>query len=572
MGDSMTNVAEDKRFETQKGMEPNGKYTSYLSQFNVQLPNRTWPNNQILKAPEWCSVDLRDGNQALANPMSVEQKLRFYQMLLDIGFRQIEIGYPAASRTEHEFARTLIEEGRIPQGVKPQVLVAAREDLIRGTFDAIKGGPETIVHVYNSTSRLQRDVVYRMSKDETLQRAVEATKLVRRLADATGTPVQYQYSPESFTGTELEFARDICNAVIEAWEPTSDNKIIINLPSTVEMAMPNVYADQIEWMCRNLKRRESVIVSVHPHNDRGTGIAAAELGMLAGADRVEGTLFGNGERAGNVDLVILALNLYTQGINPGLDFRDIPGVREVYEQCTGCGVPERHSYGGDAASVAYSGTHQLAIRKGLEFRAETGSLEWNVPYLPIDHEDIGKVYTPIVVNSQSGKNGTAFVLDREYGIRAPKEMEGEVAKVVQSWCERSGNSISPEKIKELFEQEFVHREDWIQLRGFKPEGGDGLASGTRVSLDVVIDSDSLRATGTGNGPIDAAVDALGSMGHAVKVRSFTEHSLGSGSGASAIAYMQVAGTNGARWGVGIDTNTELAAIKALMSAVNRLQA
>jgi 2-isopropylmalate synthase len=504
--------------------------------------------------------------------MTVEQKLRFYQMLVDIGFRQIEIGYPAASKIERRFARELIENGLISNGIKPQVLVAAREDLIRGTFDAMKGAPETIVHVYNSTSELQRRVVYNMSKDDTIRRAVQATKLVRELSVRTDTPVQYQYSPESFTGTELEFARDICNAVIDAWKPTSDNPIIINLPATVEMTSPNVYADQIEWMSRNLNHRENVIISVHPHNDRGTGVAAAELALQAGADRIEGTLFGNGERAGNVDIVVLALNLYTQGINPMLDFRDIPQIREVYEQCTGLVVPDRHPYAGDAAPIAYSGTHQIAIRRTLEERKKSGQRLWDVAYLPINYAEIGRSYTPIVINSQSGKNGTAFVLQDQFGVQVPKEMEAEVGKVVQEWCEHMQCPISPDKIKELFDGEFVNRSGVIHLRGFSHATKEDGAHRCEATLDLTINGREISVEGRGNGPIDAAVDALASIGQPVQVDSFSEHSLNAGSDASAMAYVKVTRDGISCYGAGIDTSSELAAIRALVSAVNRIAA
>jgi 2-isopropylmalate synthase len=409
-----------------------------------------------------------------------------------------------------------------------------------------------------------------MSKEETIRRAVHATRLVRELSVRTDTPVQYQYSPESFTGTELEFAREICNAVIAAWKPTSRNKIIINLPSTVEMSSANVYADQIEWMSRNLNHRENVIISVHPHNDRGTGVAAAELALQAGADRIEGTLFGNGERAGNVDIVILALNLYTQGINPALDFSNIPEVREVYEQCTGLVVPARHPYGGDAAPIAYSGTHQIAIRRTLEERRKSGTPLWDVAYLPIDHARIGRSYTPIVINSQSGKNGTAFVLQDQFGIQIPKAMEGEVGAMVQAWCDRMGTAISPEKIKQLFEGEFVHTPGVVHLRGFSHTAKADGAYRCEAILDVTVRGRELSIEGHGNGPIDAAVDALASIGQSIEVGSFSEHSLGSGSSASAMAYVQVTKNGESRWGVGIDTNSELAAIQALVAAVNRI--
>ena len=553
----------------ENGMPPKGKYQGYQERFDVRLPDRTWPDQLILKAPAWCSVDLRDGNQALANPMTAEQKLELYRMLVSIGFKQIEIGYPSASVVEHEFARTLIEERLIPAGVKPQVLTATREDLVQKTFESIRGGPETIVHVYNSTSKVQREIVYKMSKDETMERAVEAARLVRKLSDYHSTPVQYQYSPESFTGTERDFARDICNAVIEAWEPTPEHKLIINLPATVEMSTSNIFADQVEWISRYLKRRDSVILSVHPHNDRGTAVAAAELALMAGAERIEGTVFGNGERAGNVDLVILALNLFTQGVDPGINLKELPKVREVYERCTGQKVPDRHPYGGEASPIAYSGTHQTAIKRCLEQRAMTQDPLWNVAYLPIDFEDVGRSYAPIIINSQSGKNGIAYVLETELGFKIPKEMESEVSSVVQSWCDKHGTSITSELMKKLFEEAFVHRTGVFEYCSFKHLAQHEDACGTKVNLALYINKHLIEQEGAGNGPIDAAVDALQKLGKEVSVISFSEHSLAAGSAASAVAYVQVACNGVTRFGVGIDTSTEVAGVKALISALNR---
>jgi len=550
-------------------MDPAGEYVHYLTRFPVNLPDRTWINTHTTHAPEWCSVDLRDGNQALESPMSVAQKLRFYQMLLDVGFQQIEIGYPAASKADREFARALIEDRKIPVDVKPQVLVAAREDLIQETFSAMKGAPETIIHVYNSTSKLQREVVYEMSKDETMRRAVEATRLVRQLSARSGVQVQYQYSPESFTGTELEFARDVCNEVIKAWQPTSDNKIIINLPATVEMSSPDIYADQIEYMCRSLAERDNVIVSIHPHNDRGESVSAAQFALRAGANRVEGTLFGNGERAGNVDIVVLALNLFTQGINPMLDFSDLPRVRQVYEECTGLKIPDRHPYAGDAAPIAYSGTHQVAIRKTLAAQKNSGSKLWDVAYLPINFSRVGREYNPIVVNSQSGKNGSAFVLESQFGIEIPKKMESEVGRVVQKWCDERGTKISPDTIKDLFTREFVHRDGLLALRGFSQHHAETKAKDIAIELGVEIHGKRFDVEGRGNGPIDASVDALRGIGQNVEVKSLHTHSLGEGSGAQAIAYVEVEREGVVCFGVGIDTNTELAQIKALFSGVNR---
>jgi 2-isopropylmalate synthase len=408
-----------------------------------------------------------------------------------------------------------------------------------------------------------------MSQDETIRRAIEATRLVRDLSDSTGTPVQYQYSPESFTGTEREFARDICNAVIDAWEPKPERKIIINLPATVEMSYPKVFADQIEWMSRNLKSRDSVIVSVHTHNDRGCAVAATEFGLMAGAERVEGTLFGNGERAGNADLVVLALNLYTQGIDPELCFRNLPEIRALYEECTGLSVPDRHPYAGDAAPIAFSGTHQVAIRKSLEYREASGDPRWNVAYLPIDFNDVGLSYTPIVINSQSGKNGTAFVLNSQFGLQIPKEMEGEVSAVVQRWCEQHGTSISPDTMMELFNREFVGRSGPIELHGYSNTSAFTGGQESHSDLTLRINGQVMQAHGLGNGPIDAAVNALANANHPLKVLSFSEHSLSAGSEASAIAYVQVECRGVSRFGVGVNTNSERASIEALISALNR---
>lgn len=545
------------------------KYTPYHEQFDTRLPDRTWPDTLILKAPQWCSVDLRDGNQALRRPMSVERKLEFYKTLLQVGFRQIEIGYPAASDVEREFARALIEDHRIPAGVKPQVLTATREDLVRATLDAIRGGPETIVHVYNSTSRTQREKVFRMSKDETLERAVLATKLVRSLSDKGDVPVQFQYSPESFTGTEREFALAVCNAVIEAWGPTPERPIIINLPSTVEMSTPNVYADQIEWMSRGLKRRDCVVLSVHPHNDRGTSVAAAELAIMAGAQRVEGTVFGFGERAGNCDLVQLAENVRIGfGADHNLDLRDIPHLRAVYERCTGETVPHRHPVAGDSAYVAYSGTHQLAISRCLEDRRDTGSNEWDIAYLPRDPEDVGMSYKPIVINSQSGRNGQMWVFREELKMDIPKWMEGEVTGAVQQWCNTTGQDASPEKMRSLFDSRFVFTKGPFQLRGLKHIEPPTPSDFVEVDLQLSINDHSVSERGRGNGSISAAANALQIVGLEVDILDYSSHALGTGSEASAIAYVRLMCDGRESFGAGINTNIELAGVEAMMSAVN----
>lgn len=551
------------------GMPGREKYLPYHEQFETKLPDRTWPDQLILKAPDWCSVDLRDGNQALRRPMSVERKLEFIKTLLDVGFRQIEIGYPAASEVEREFARTLIEERRLPNGVMPQVLTASREDLVRATLDAIRGGPETIIHVYNSTSRLQREKVFKMSKDETLERAVLATKLVRSLSDKGSVPVHFQYSPESFTGTEREFALDVCNAVIEAWEPTIERPIIINLPSTVEMSTPNVYADQIEWMSRGLKRRERVVLSVHPHNDRGTAVAAAELALMAGAQRVEGTVFGFGERAGNCDLVQLAENMRVGfGVDHNLDLSDIPRLRAVYERCTGETVPHRHPVAGDAAYVAYSGTHQLAISRCLEERDKTGSMQWDIAYLPRDPEDVGMLYKPIVINSLSGRNGQMWVFREELKMDIPKWMEGAVTSKVQQWCDATGEDAEPEKMKVLFDAHFVCPKGPFRLQALKHVESVAPSDCVEVDLLLTINDRSVMERGKGNGSISAAANAFKPLGVQIDILDYSSHALGMGSEASAIAYVRLLCDGKESIGAGINTNIELAGVEAMIAAIN----
>lgn len=547
---------------------PKGKYSAYEERFNVDLPDRTWPNRRVREAPVWCSVDLRDGNQSIPCPMNVERKIDFFKLLTSIGFKEIEIGYPAASFTEREFTRALIERDLIPDDVIPQVLIAAREDLIRETFACISGIRKAIVHIYTPTSIAQREQVFKMTTDQVIASAVHGTRVVRELADRAEIDVTFQFSPESFTGTEREFARDICNAVISEWNPRFDEKMIINLPSTVEHSMPNRFADMIEWMNRSLVRRGNVTLSVHPHNDRGTAIAAAEMALLAGAERVEGTLFGNGERAGNLDLVTMALNMYGQGIDPRLRFHNLPIIRDVYERCVGLRVPERHPYGGDLAVVAFSGTHQAAIRKGIEHRERQKSPVWDVPYIPVDFKDFGRSYTPIVVNSQSGKNGAAFILNREFGCRLPPEMETAFAREVQGWCDRNGVVMPPEKLWEVFESTFVKPRGHIVLKSFSAtEVGDG----TKASLDLKVGDDRVvRVQGIGNGPIDAATKALAGIGRKVSIKHYSGHSRGEGSDAEAVAYLQVERDGVMTFGVGIDQNTQTAGIHALIAGVNRL--
>ncbi len=548
------------------------KYKPYHEQFETRLPDRTWPDQLILKSPAWCSVDLRDGNQALRCPMSVERKLEFYKTLLDVGFRQIEIGYPAASEVEREFARALIEEQRIPVGVKPQVLTATREDLVRATLASIRGGPETIVHVYNSTSKTQREKVFRMSKDETMERAVLATKLVRSLSNMGDVPVHYQYSPESFTATERNFALDVCNAVIEAWEPRHDSPIIINLPSTVELSTPNAYADLIEWMSRGLKHRDRVVLSVHPHNDRGTSVAAAELALMAGAQRVEGTVFGFGERAGNCDLVQLAENIRIGfGVDHNLDLRDIPHLRAVYERCTGEVVPHRHPVAGDSAYVAYSGTHQLAISRCLEERRASGNVAWDISYLPRDPEDVGMSYKPIVINSQSGRNGQMWVFREELKMDIPKWMEASVTEAVQTWCNATGQDASPEKMRSLFDARFVFTKGPFHLRSLKHLEPSVPSDFVEVELQLAVNDRIVTERGRGNGLMSAAANALKPLGVEVNVLDYSSDALGTGSEASAIAYVRLRCDGKEAFGAGINTNTELVGVEAMISAVNSVR-
>jgi len=448
--------------DSRQNFFPKDKYSSYLSRFKVDLPDRDWPNRIILKAPRWCSVDLRDGNQALVNPMNLQQKLRMFQLLIDIGFKEIEIGFPSAAQVEYGFARTIIEDNILPADVTPQVLTQARPHLIRRTFEALKGAPRAVVHLYNSTSEAQRRIVFKKSRKEIIDLATSGTKLVKDLARDVDTNIVFQYSPESFTGTELEFAKEVCEAVMEVWQPSKDLPMIINLPATVEMSTPNIYADQIEWFIKNVSGRESYVLSLHTHNDRGTGVAATELGLLAGADRVEGTLFGNGERTGNLDIVTCALNLYSQGIDPLLDFRDLENVRKIAEECTQIPVNQRHPYAGELVFTAFSGSHQDAINKGMQVRNDR--VAWEVPYIPIDPADIGRKYEQIVrINSQSGKGGVAYILKSEFHIELPKEMHAEFADVVQALCDRSGREVLPTTIWEAFSREYLFENGKYQL-------------------------------------------------------------------------------------------------------------
>ena len=549
----------------------------------VDLTDRTWPTVQISKAPQWCSVDLRDGNQALIDPMDANRKIAMFKLLVKMGYKEIEVGFPSASQTDFDFVRKIIEEDLIPDDVVIQVLTQAREGLIRRTYEAIKGAKQAVVHLYNSTSTLQRRVVFGLDKEGIKKIATDGAELCLRLTDTVpGTVVSFEYSPESYTGTELEFAVDVCNAVNGIWRPTPTWKSIVNLPATVEMATPNVYADSIEWMHRNLAYRDSLVLSLHPHNDRGTGVAAAELGYMAGADRIEGTLFGNGERTGKVCLVTLVLNLFSQGIDPHIDFSDIDEVRRTVEYCNQLRVPERHPYGGDLVFTAFSGSHQDAIKKGFEHlerdaKAAGRTVDqhtWAVPYLPIDPKDIGRSYEAVIrVNSQSGKGGVAYLMKNEHHLDLPRRLQIEFSQVVQSKTDEEGGEISAEALWEIFVDEYLPSKvrPWGRFRL------DGLSQSSHLDEDVQLqvelsDSGNVQSLrGTGNGPIAAFVDIMNSHLEPMKIRvlDYYEHALSAGGDANAAAYLECEVGDRVFWGVGIDPSTTTAALKAVISAVNR---
>ncbi len=548
--------------------DPSKKYRAFPP---VHLPERQWPNRVLSHAPIWCSVDLRDGNQALAVPMNVSQKLELFQALVKCGFKEIEVGFPSASNTEFNFNRRLIEENRAPDDVWLQVLVQAREDLIERTVESLVGAKKAIIHLYNSTSPAQRRVVFGKSKDEIKAIAVQGAKWIKeRLPRLKGTEVMLQYSPESFSATEVEFAKEISEAVMDVWQPTPQRKMILNLPDTVAVAMPNVYADQIEWICRNIKNRESLIISLHTHNDRSTGVAATELGLLAGADRVEGTLFGNGERTGNLDVVTVALNLYQHGIDPKLDFSKLNSLVEVYERCTGMTVPPRQSYAGELVFTAFSGSHQDAIKKGLAEWEAGGRSHWDVPYLTIDPADIGREYREVIrVNSQSGKGGVAYLLESEFGIDLPKEMQREFGPIANDEVDRLGREVTGAELKQMFWREYVDRTAPWQLQSFETESKDGAV---RCRAKMICDGKPKEFSGEGNGPLAALVHGLVSANvPRFEITNYCEHALSSGEEAVAIAYIQIKHCDGrSRWGAGVDTNIELASVKAVLSALNRL--
>jgi 2-isopropylmalate synthase len=548
--------------------DPSKKYRPFPP---VQLPGRQWPNRTLTRAPQWCSVDLRDGNQALAVPMNVSQKLELFQTLVKCGFKEIEVGFPSASNTEFTFNRRLIEENRAPDDVWLQVLVQAREDLIERTFQSLAGAKRAIIHLYNSTSPAQRRVVFGMTKEEILGVAVRGATLIRdRLSRLKGTQVMLQYSPESFSATEVEFAKEVSEAVMEVWQPTPERKMILNLPDTVEVATPNVYADQIEWICRNIKNRDSLLISLHTHNDRCTGVAATELGLLAGADRVEGTLFGNGERTGNLDIVTVALNLYMQGVDPKLDFTNLNAVREVYERCTGMTVPARQPYGGELVFTAFSGSHQDAIKKGLaEWSKNVGHQHWDVPYLTIDPTDIGREYREVIrVNSQSGKGGVAYLLEAEFGIELPKEMQREFGPIANDEVDRLGREVSAAELKAMLWREYIERNSPWQLLGFETQSSNGTV---RCHTQLVREGKPVEFSGQGNGPLAALVHGFGIAGvPRFEITYYSEHALSASEEAAAIAYIQIKHSDGRmRWGAGVDTNIELASVRAVISALNR---
>ena len=540
----------------------------------VNYPEREWPNKEIEKAPIWCSVDLRDGNQALVEPMVVEEKVEMFNLLVKMGFKEIEIGFPAASQIEFDFLRQLVERDLIPDDVVVQVLTQCREHLIERTFEALQGIKKAVVHIYNSTSTLQRDVVFNMDREEIKQIAIDGVAMVKKYMAGYDGEVILEYSPESFTGTELDFALDICNVVQRAWGPTPEKKMIFNLPSTVEMTTPNVYADQIEWMSKRLENRESIILSVHPHNDRGTGVAAAELAILAGADRIEGTLFGNGERTGNVDILTIAYNMFSQGIDPELEIGDIKEIAEVYERTTKMHIYPRHPYAGKLVFTAFSGSHQDAINKGMHALLERQSKIWQVPYLPIDPSDIGREYEPVVrINSQSGKGGVAFVMESFFGFRLPRGMHKEFADIIQKIAESQGE-VAPEQIMEVFREEYLDRKEPYHFRKCKITDFESKGDFTTVAVVTYTDHGvEKQFEGVGNGPIDAVQRGLEEeLGINIKVLDYNEHALASGSGAQAASYIHVMDqkSNRVTYGVGVSSNITRASLRGVFSAVNRL--
>ena len=552
-------------------------FKQYKPYPTVKLADRTWPSKTIEKAPIWCSVDLRDGNQALPIPMGIEKKLKMYDLLVKMGYKEIEVGFPSASKTEYAFLRELIESNRIPDDVAIQVLTPAREELIEKTFEALEGCKKAIVHLYNSTSTLQRKVVFQKSRKEIIDIALKGAYKIKELAEKSSIPdLIFEYSPESFTGTELEFALEICEEVLKVWQPIAKHKTIINLPATVEMATPNIYADQIEWFCRNLSNRENVIISLHAHNDRGTSIAATELALLAGADRVEGTLFGNGERTGNVDLLTLAMNLYSQGIDPKVHVDDIQEIIDVYEECTEMKVHERHPYAGELVYTAFSGSHQDAIKKGLDVYKDEKPEYWEVPYLPIDPADIGRKYEAIIrINSQSGKGGVAYILDAEFGFKLPKEMHPEFGMIIKEKTDVTGRELSPQEIYTIFEEEYLKADKPCELVSFenKLESHNSASNETEVKVTAKLryQGEIKSISGVGNGPIDAFFHALSHLDFPTyELVSYAEHALTIGSDSEAVAYIGLKNAKGhVFYGVGRDYNINIASMKAILNGMNR---
>jgi len=562
---------------------PIHRYRPYHETIAVDLPDRTWPTKRITEAPRWCAVDLRDGNQALIDPMSPERKRVMFETLVSMGYKEIEVGFPSASQTDFDFVRTIIEEGLIPDDVTIQVLTQARDHLIRRTYESIKGAKNAIVHLYNSTSILQRDVVFKTDKQGIIDIALEGARLCRSLeSEVPETNVFYEYSPESYTGTELEFAVEVCNAVLEVFEPTPERKVIINLPATVEMASPNVYADSIEWMCRHINNRENVIVSLHPHNDRGTAIAAAELGYMAGADRIEGCLFGNGERTGNVDLVALGLNLFTQGIDPQIDFSNLDEIRRTAEYCNQLKVHERSPWAGDLVYTAFSGSHQDAIKKGFEaMEAQAvaegktvNDIEWAVPYLPIDPKDVGRSYEAVIrVNSQSGKGGVAYLLKADHNLDLPRKLQIEFSGVVQGKTDSDGGEVSSDEIWATFIDEYLpastEDDKWGRYELLGTRTQSDMSGEVRLDAVLRVGESSVEVSGTGNGPVAAFLGVMAEHGHEIRLFDYVEHALSASGDALAAAYVELEVDGTTLWGVGIDGDISTASLKAIVSAVNR---
>lgn len=549
------------------------KYRQYPP---VNLPDRSWPNAIISKAPTWCSVDLRDGNQALVQPMSMDEKLEMFNMLVEVGFKEIEVGFPSASQVEYDFTRELIERDLIPEDVTIQALTQSRETLIKKTFEALRGARKAVVHLYNSTSTLQRDVVFKMSRQDIIELGVKGARIVREEAAKTDADIRFEYSPESFTGTEMDFALEICEAVMEELGSDMQRPVIINLPATVEMSTPNIYADQIEWFIRNMKNRNHAIISLHAHNDRGSAVAATELALMAGADRVEGTLFGNGERTGNVDILTLAMNLFSQGIDPELDFSDINKVIDVYERCTKLPVHPRHPYAGELVYTAFSGSHQDAINKGMAACEKDPVQCWAVPYLPIDPNDVGRTYESIIrINSQSGKGGIAYIMDREFGFKLPKDMHPEFGAIIQKVLDKAGGELPADEVYRTFEKEYLFADPCYKLKTFNVikrhiDDKEDLSSAD-VEAMLLVDGREETLRASGNGPLDAFCEALRSgLGLTFTLQAYHEHALTGGSSSKAVSYIMITdGENREFWGAGVDTDIIVASIKALLSAMNR---